>query len=815
MDNNRKLTFFIAFFLFTGYSFAQVNGRVTDQNGNVLPFVNVALVKSADSSLVQGVVTNDLGEFSIIAKDTGSFRILANFIGYTDSYSIPFVLTEANKKYAADTIKLAESITTLGSVEITVKKQILERRPDGIVVNVENTILAQGNNLLELLKRMPGVSIDNDGNISLRGKSGVLVFIDNRPSYVSGKDLVTLLKSINANQVSKVDLITNPSSKYDAAGNAGIINIQLKKSKLLGLNCKINSGYGQSFTKSISDYVPSVNEGISANYRTMKWNFFGSYNYGFDKYVNYFEATRKYSANGIPESIFKQEQVSKIDDQTHFGKVAVDYIGDKHELGFFAYGNTDNSSYSDNYSHVQLLNAEGRQNMIVDSYNSGKGDFASITANLNYKFKIDTTGSEFRFNVDYSNMANNTYDEYYSEYFDSISQPLNTRYLLQSSLPSIIDIKSAKVDYTKPAGKYATFDLGLKTSFISTDNDAQYKIDTSGYYVVDTGKTNHFLYTENINAGYLNFSYKPEGKFNFQLGLRVEHTVAKGNQLINDQSFRREYIDYFPSAFFSWQVNEKNQLSLNYSRRIDRPGYDWVNPFIWYADPYTSTRGNPSLKPQYTNNMELGYTFSEWLTASIGYSRTDNVITNTIIQDNATQSLYFTYLNFKTFDKYYASIITSFHLTKWLTTTNTINGYYNSYNTELSGGNFNPKIFTIALNSLTTAELKKGWGAELSFYYISKDLSNSFILHQRGNMTVGISKKIAKEKGNLSISFSDILWTERYKVEMRYQDTDYNSLFYSASRKVYLTLTWALGRSQMQFEEKESGAEDEINRANK
>jgi iron complex outermembrane receptor protein len=271
----------------------------------------------------------------------------------------------------------------------------------------------------------------------------------------------------------------------------------------------------------------------------------------------------------------------------------------------------------------------------------------------------------------------------------------------------------------------------------------------------------------------------------------------------------------FPSALFSWKINEARQLSLSYGRRLDRPTYDWINPFIWYADPYTSTRGNPFLKPQYTQNVELAFVYSKWLTSSVSYSHTQDAITNTAVQDIQTHSLYFTYLNFRSYDKYNFALIESKPIAPWFNSINTINVYYSNYQNSYLGGNFNQSIYTLALNSQNSFEFKKGWTAELIGYYISKDLSNSFLLLPRGNIALGIGKKILQDKGSLTLSVMDILWTDRYRSKMNYLETNFNSLYYEGSRKVLLTFTFNFGRSKAEYEEKKSGAQDELNRLKK
>ncbi|HNQ00170.1 MAG TPA: TonB-dependent receptor, partial [Bacteroidia bacterium] len=448
-------------------------------------------------------------------------------------------------------------------------------------------------------KRSPGVIVDNDGNISIKGKQGVQVLIDGKPTYLSTSDLYNMLRNMSSDQLSTIEIITNPSARYDAAGNSGILNIRLRKKQNLGLNGSVTLSYGQGV-------YPDFSAGFNLNYRREKFNAYGGYSFTKGFYFERTDIDRRFRENGYT-SLFRQNNFDKGHYDTHDFRGGFDYFIDKKQtIGILIKGfyntNTDNTT-----SQTNILNNTDVPDSGYVTLNNSIGTWNSLTGNLNYSNQLDTSGQELNVDLDFARYTNRAdYKFSTSHYYP------NTLYtyteLATNRQPATIDVQSFKVDYVKPLHKTMKLEAGLKTSNVQTDNDVKYYNYDDVMPVLDTGKTNHFNYTERINAGYLSWT----GEFNkvgLQFGIRAEQTISKGDQITTNSVFKRNYLEWFPSAFFTYKFSEKYDVKLSYSRRIDRPAYQQLNPFKYFIDPYNFMQGNPFLQPQLTNSFEFAQTF--------------------------------------------------------------------------------------------------------------------------------------------------------------------------------------------------------------
>lgn len=663
--------------------------------------------------------------------------------------------------------------------------------------------------------------VDNDDNISMKGKSGVSIMIDGKLTYLSSKDVAAMLRSMPADQLEKIELITNPSAKFDAAGTAGIINIVLKKNKNYGWNGRINAGAGLGYYDDQYGFGQNLFikqfGGININYRAKKWNYFASYNYNGGDNFSKFIIDRKFRENGDISSVFNQYSDGAKTGNTHSGKIGIDYfINKKHTLGFFVNGmrniNTDIGLNS-----TVISEADGSLMSSSETASESNTSWQDITANLNYKFDIDTTGKELTVNVDYAKFYNRTNQLYQTDYFDSSGINLLIPYILKSQLPSNVEIISAKTDYVHPIGEKMKFEAGLKTSFVTTDNNAQfwYVDNVSGTDVVDTGKTNHFNYTENINAAYINYAAEINEKWNMQVGLRAEQTNSLGEQITTDTTFERHYLGLFPSAFVTYKAGPKHEWNLTYSRRIDRPDYQDLNPFIYFLDPYTYMQGNTNLLPQYTNSFEMTHTYMGFLTTTGSYSHTSGVITTITKQVDSTFSTFATSDNLSSLDNYGLSVYVPIPLGKVWSCMLFMNGYYNRYRGTVQDSTFDKGVPSFMVNAQNSFKFKKGWSAELSAFYMSPQLYGIFLMKPMSNITVGVQKTFLKEKGSLKVSFADIFWTSRWRSSVQYQNMDISMQAYNNSRAMTVSFTYKFGNSKSQYQKKESGASDELDRIKK
>lgn len=811
-------------FFCSSFSYAQeftVKGVIIDNTDKPVPFANVLLINSADSLLVKGGITDENGVFTLETNQAGTFRVMSSYTGMKKTYSNEFGINAENPSKDLGSFKLHEDAMLLEEAVVFAQKPFIEHHLDKTVVNVENSIVAAGSTALEVLKRSPGVMVDNDDNISMKGKSGVSIMIDGKLTYLSSKDVAAMLRSMPADQLEKIELITNPSAKFDAAGTAGIINIVLKKNKNYGLNGRANAGAGLGYYNDEygfgENYFLKQSAGINLNYRAKKWNYFASYNYNGGDNFNKFIIDRKFRENDVISSVFNQYSDGKENGNTHSGKIGIDFfMNKKHTIGFFVNAMKD-SGTDVGLNSTSISEADGSLTSTSETSSDSDNSWQNITSNINYKFNIDTTGKELMVNVDYAKFSNRTEQYYRTDYYDSAGVNSNIPYILKSNLPSDVEILSAKADYVHPVGKKMKFETGVKTSFVTTDNNAQFwNVDnSSGADVVDTGKTNHFLYEENINAAYLNYAVEFNDKWNMMVGLRTEQTNSYGDQITTLDTFERHYIGFFPSGFLTYKASAKHEWNFTYSRRIDRPDYQDLNPFIYFLDPYTYMQGNTNLLPQYTNSFELTHTFMSFLTTTGSYSHTSGVITTITKQVDSTFSTFATSDNLNSLDNYGLSVYVPIPLGKVWTCMLYMNGYYNRYRGTVQDSTFDKGFPTFMVNAQNSFRFKKGWSAELSAFYMSEQLYGIFIMKPMSNITVGIQKTFLKDKGSLKLSFSDIFWKSRWRSSVQYQNMDISMQAYNSSRMMNLTFTYKFGNSKAQYQKKESGASDELDRIKK
>lgn len=793
--------------LFGSYeSGAQINGRVIDNSKNAISFCNVLLTKTSDSTIVTGATTDTSGNFQLEIKDTGSFRIVVAYIGYRKFYSHPFSITKGTLHFNAGNISLESDTKVLKEVSVVAEKPFIQHKVDRMVFNIENSIISAGNNAMEVLNKLPGVTVDNNDAIQVRGKPGVLIMIDGRTSYMSAADVANYLRSLDASQIEKIEVITNPSAKYDASGNA-VINIVLKKDKNLGFNGQLNASYGQGF------YSTSTC-GLNANYRTKKLNFFGSYNNNRLKRYNVLEQQNIFSESGEPVNIFVTRMRNVYKAHTHGGKIGMDFTpNDKQTIGLVAEG----------FSHVGTLYINGNTGMyngqsVLDSslYMKGVRNVRrdNMTYDLNYRFKTDSTGKELSANANYSTFFNAYNEEDITNYYNNNNQYLHAPTTLNYNLPAQINIGAAKIDYAQPIGEKNKLESGLKSSIVNTDNNAQYWNVLNGVNVPDSTKTNHFIYSENINAAYLNFTRKSGEQLDTQFGLRAEETQSKGIQTINDSTVKRNYIQLFPSVFISWKIDSNHTVNFSYTRRVERPDYRSLNPFRFYANPYLYFIGNPYLQPQLSDNFEFTHVFKSFLSTSIGYLHMTDVIANINFQDYSTHLNYSSAQNLNTYNVYNILVSATLHPAKWWTSINSVNILHDHYfgSVSIQNGYYSNSNIMGVFNTLNSFSFKNNWSMEIRIFYRTANLHVLTIEEPIYTLAAGIKKRFANGKGTISLNCQDVLWSERFIATQIFQNVDYRSTFYHDSRRVNLSLSWKLGKSQYQREEKQKSAAEEINR---
>jgi hypothetical protein len=463
-----------------------------------------------------------------------------------------------------------------------------------------------------------------------------------------------------------------------------------------------------------------------------------------------------------------------------------------------------------------LENADKVVDSIVIADNSEKAKSNNLSVNFNLHHSFDSTGKEFTVDIDYL-----TYYQAKNQFFEN--SYLNPDYSerkpqgqLKGTLPARVNIYSAKTDFTFPLKKTAKIEAGLKSSYVTTDNDALYQNNSPAGYITDEGKTNHFIYKENINAAYINYSRQIK-KWGVQAGLRTEYTNAQGHQVGNssrpDSSFTKDYVNLFPTVYISYEANKKNTFSINYGRRVDRPAYQDLNPFYYFLDEYTYEVGNTLLQPQFTDNIELSHTYNGFLTTTINYSNTNNVFTDVLKQITNERKTFLTKENIASRTNVGLAVSAYFPVTKFLTTNIYSNVVHDNYKGALDGGYLNVNSTTFLANISNQLKFKKGWSAEVSGFYRSKGIESQIIINPMWRLDAGLQKEVLKNKGTLKLGIRDIFASQNFTGNVKYQDIDVYVKSLHDNRRVSLTFTYRFGKPlQNQQRRKTGGASDEQKR---
>lgn len=771
----------------------RITGDIIDSKGEALEAVNVTLMHAGDSVRVKETVTNKGGHFFFSDVADGKYMILASFVGYSRQYSQPVEISGQNARKVPPIVLTAAS-TSLTAVSVVAKRPPIETKADRTIINVDASPSNAGSTAMDVLEKAPGVTLDKDDNISLKGKQGVTVMIDGKPTYLSATQLADYLKSLPASAIDQIELMTNPSAKYDAAGNSGIINIKTKKNKMKGFNGNLNLTHTQGV-------YPKPSGSLNLNYRTGEFNFFLNAGYSHWEGFQVLQIQRKYMDDDAAQtvnSIFQQTTVMHFINPEGNLKFGMDYyVTPKTTVGFVVSG-FQNTETDRSGSNIQLLNPSYIVDSLVYSPNTNVTKWKNRSANLNFRHTYDSAGRELTADLDYVRYSSVSNQAFNNQTFTPDNALLDQS-ILSGYLPSTINIYTFKTDYTRPLAKGYKLETGIKLSYVNTNNTADYYDIIGGKSNVDTTKTNAFIYRENVNAAYVTMTKQYGKKWTVQAGLRAENTNYYGHQLgngltviNNDSSFSRSYINLFPTLYLTYDADQKNTFTLNYGRRIDRPAYQDLNPFLFFLDQYTYQAGNPYLQPQYTDNVELSHTYNHWLTTTLNYSYTVNFFTETFQQSGQATIV----RNGNIGIRQNAGIAVSAMrpLTKWWTAILYTNVNYNKFTGMLYGQNIDVSATTLLLNLNNQFNFQHGWSGELSGFYRTKGVEGQLIVDPLGQGTVAVAKKILKDKGNLKLSVRDFLYTNQVHGYINFQETDATFHNRRDSRMVAMTFTWNFGK---------------------
>lgn len=815
----KKLTLLMLCVFSICFVFAQDKGKISIKivNDKNIPAENATaeLLRSKDSSLVKTALADKSGIAEFDALPFGSYFIKVSAIGLKTFYTQKFDITGSQPIMEVPPVSLVQDVNQLQNVTVATKKPFIQKLNDRIVVNVESSPINAGSSAIDILERSPGVTIDQNDVISLRGKAGVIIMIDGKQTPMSGQDLANYLRGLPSNAIERIDIITNPSAKYDAAGNSGIIDIRMKKDQRLGSNGTFTAGYGQGI-------YPKANTGMTFNYRNKKVNIFGNYNYAFREGLNHLILDRNFYNHGVFSGEDKKDNYTTFPINSHVSRLGMDFFPSKKTIiGFVVNSNFIHYS-STNSNNSTVIDKFYQPSYTFQTHSTGSNKLNNSFGNINLKHTFDTLGRELTADVDYGVYKSNSGSTNSTNYFNLNGTPYQAPYVLNGNQNGKLTLQTNKADYTNPFSKTSKLETGFKTSYVSADNDQQFFDLSTGIPVNDDTKTNHFIYTEYNYAGYLNYS-KEWKKWNAQIGLRGEATHINTHQIKGDLRFDTSYFQLFPSAFVNYKMKDDQVIGLSVSRRIDRPNYSQLNPFLYLIDVSTYASGNTGLKPQLTWSYEVNYNLKEW-NFTLGYSHTKDVQNIAIARfkdvfpnihladSNVTVQIP---VNLNTQDYFGLTISATLHPAKWWNMINNANIYYNHFNGNLGGTMLNNGSPAADVRTNNTFSFKKVWTAELNASFNSGGRDGYMVIRPQWGLSTGIQRLILKNKGTLRFNITDIFWTNLPKATITYPDTYIEKWHaYRETRVANLSFSYRFGNNKVAAARRRTtGSEEERQRA--
>ncbi|AMP97869.1 hypothetical protein AY601_0929 [Pedobacter cryoconitis] len=727
---------------------ATVTGYVYDHAKKTLAYSSVQLLKAKDTSLVKSSLCDSTGKYTFKNIATGNYLIKVFQMGYKTTLSNIFALTSAGVRLPP--VLLPLSSKQLNEVRVVAKKQFIERKIDRTIMNVDNSILASGGSVNELLEIAPGVSIDNE-QISMKGKQGVIVMIDDKPVKLSAAEIGTLLQSMPANSIDKIELITNPSSKYDAEGKGGIINIKTKKGSNPGFNGTVTTG----FTVGVR---PRFTESITLNFKAKKLNIFSNYSFQHNLQTSTFLSDKIITG---PENIkYNQHEIAHNRSISNNLRLGADYTVNEHNtIGILGTlnNNTNRSDFTQNTLFKDFNS--GQPDSSLSSLNNGRASYNTYGLNINAKHIFGADEHVILFNADYTAYQSSNPNTFINSYFnkDEVLNRPQEKVLNASDID--IRVYTAKLDYTNPISKNAKFEIGIKTAYTHSNSNILFQNgDVQGNLITDLNRSNTFDYKEYINAAYLNYITKLGQLTHLQIGIRGEQTNYKGNSITTGAKFDRIYFQLFPSLFLLRDIGE-DQISLSYSRRIGRPGYEDLNPFIDYSSPYFYTQGNPLLQPETTHSIEFSYLFKKDLSMAISYSKTKNYFNYFTSLADSTGATKQTIDNFKDYNTLNLSISYNKRVSSWWNLTANGDFFYERYKTPILDTYIDLKQGAYNLNLLNSIELNPRLSFEIMGLFKSKRIVLTRRIDSRYRVDAGLKYAVLKNKGAVKLGVTDIFYS--------------------------------------------------------
>lgn len=797
-----KTTFFFLLllnsFFFFGQS-VQISGTITAENTNEkLAYATVSIFKVEDNSFKQSTNTDEFGHYNI-SVESSEFYIQINLLGYKIMKSS--ILEKSNGDQIQNFI-LQEDAFDLEEVVVLQTKKLLTLKGDKMIFDVDKAGFGNGNDALETLTKLPGVRLDKDDNVVFRGSNNVQIMIDGKPALLSGEELNQYLKTMDGSNIKSVEIIANPSAKYDASGSAGIFNIVLKKSAATGLTGNVRTSVGYA------EFIKNYNS-INLYNNTEKWNFKYGLSYGYTESVNH----RK-----IDQTIVNPGYKLLLEQNNDWLPISNSYSGNfgvGHDLSKNA--NIGASVSYNIYNSNEVTNGRTNEydNRIYERYTILKTDDAilnkTIIGTLFYNFATDSLDTKVDAQLNFANY-NNTSDRQSSNFYftaDSNEMYKNSDQIKYNN-PTDYNILSAKVDVEHKLNSAINLETGAKYSFVNNDYDIDLKErNLSGDYIQNTNRSNRLIYKESIFSGYgiANFN---TGKFDFQAGLRAEYIDYNATSLTSNTSNKDQYLSLFPS--FSVNANmENNQYKISYSRRIQRPRYLYLNPYYEYIDTYNVSVGNPDLTPQFTNAFEMVWINKQKTSLSLfaNFSTDEMYQIISYNPENKITTLY--YDNIGSSKSIGLSFNTSWNVNKYWDIQLNSELYYGQAKSDLEGYKFNDSGISYYAGLNQTFDFGKNWNGTWNSFYSESGKYGNTTFKPSYDMSFSLRKDLLENKIRLNLSAQNVLKKSQWIQNTQQDNVTTNWINRWETRKITLSATYNFGNAKKK-EVKDADLNDEQNR---
>ncbi|MGB3801549.1 MAG: TonB-dependent receptor [Lewinella sp.] len=796
--------------LFPLYAQYHISGIVQDADGAAVPFANVALYLSVDSSLVKVETTDDIGNFSLINLPEGEYDLVVSYVGSPD---LRHAHMQVRDNLEMGTMAMTRPGVDLTGATVTARRALVEVKPDRTIFNVQGTINAAGNDGLELLRKAPGVSIDQSDNISVLSRSGVLVYVDGRRIPLQGTDLSNYLRNLTAEQIERIDIITSPGARYEAQGNAGIIDIRLKRAEDEGANGSLSASASQG---RYARYAGNA----GGNYRNSQFNLFGNLSYGYNQNFSQSDFVSQQRSFVLIDELYSVPIL-----RTPGVRTGLDlYLGDRHTLGVLFTGQYEDGRRVVNNS-TEIYDEESLQvgmnaqpDSILRAQVFDEGDHNQNTFNLNYNYAIGS-GHNLNVDLDYGRFVHDNAIDQPNRYFSPGGELLSVS---DNSFetPIEISIQTARLDYDFPIGK-GSASAGVKYSGVETTNAFLFYQGLQGDRDLITERSNRFRYDENVFAGYLSYSGSLSESVSFSTGLRVELTDATGNLTpvgggnMDDPAVEFNYVSFFPNAGLSYTTPDGNAVNLRYGRRINRPDYSSLNPFRVQLNELSYRRGNPFLQPEKVNNVELGYVLDGRYNFKLAYSLTDDQVAQLFSPDDSI-----TLAGFETYDNLARQTVISFTASApiqitdwWRTYLNGTAGYISNEADYGRNAQVDIDLFNYRFYNQNTFTLPAGFTGEITGQYIGPGVGGGiFVYDGFGIMSVGLQRRFLDNSLTAKLTVSDVFYGSIINGESNFNGLYAQGRVAQDSRRVGLSLSYNFGNQKVKSRRRDTGLDEAAGR---